>query len=102
MGCGWNEGRVWGGVGLFVGLEEGEVIERDLDLPFSCIVCFFAVHRGDSSDGSCDSCKVGGVLTVLAAMSAFSVPVIAFLAHKHVNPFCAYKEHPVYSRAYVL
>ena len=68
----------------------------------AALYAFFAVLRVDSSDGSCDSCKVGGVLTVLAAMSAFSVPVIAFLAHKHVNPFCAYKEHPVYSRAYVL
>jgi len=31
---------VGGGIGLLVGLEEGEVIDRDLDLPLSCIVCF--------------------------------------------------------------
>ena len=29
-----------GGVGLLVGLEEGEIIERDVDLPLSCIVWF--------------------------------------------------------------
>ena len=48
------------------------------------------------------SAEIAISLTVLAAMSAFSVPVIALLAHNHVNPFCVYKEHPVYSHAYVL
>jgi len=51
---------VGGGIGLLVGLEEGEVIERDLDTSqLHCMLCF-VVLRGDSSDGSRDSCRVGG------------------------------------------
>ena len=40
----WSIGErgagVGGGISLLVGLEEGEMIERDMDLPLSCIVCF--------------------------------------------------------------
>ena len=97
---------VGGGIGLVVGLEEGEVIESDLDLPLSCIVCFVLLCLEETAATgvatAAESAEIAISLTVLAAMSAFSVPVIALLAHNHVNPFCVYKEHPVYSHAYVL
>ena len=69
---------VGGGIGLLVGLEEGEVIERDLDLPLSCIVCFALLCLEETATTgvatAAESAEIAISLTVSAAMSAFSVP----------------------------
>ena len=45
LGCGIDHligvlgAGVGGGIGLLVGLEEGEIIERDVDLPLSFVCC---------------------------------------------------------------
>ena len=67
-------GGLGGGIGLLVGLEEGEVIERDLDLPLSCIVCFVLLCLEETAASAAESAEIAISLTVSAAMSAFSVP----------------------------
>ena len=75
---------VGGGIGLLVagawlvGLEEGEVIERDFDLPLSCIV-WFALLRLEETAATgvataAESAETAISLTVLAATSAFCGP----------------------------
>ena len=75
---------VVGGIGLLVagawlvGLEEGEVIERDLDLPLSCIVCFVLLCLEETAATgvatAAESAEIAISLTVSAALSAFGVP----------------------------
>jgi len=65
---------VGGGIGLLVGLEEGEVIERDLDLPLSCIVCFVLLCLEETAATAAESAEIAISLTVSAATSAFCVP----------------------------
>ena len=70
--------RVGGGIvaGAFlVGLGEGEVIERDLDLPLSCIVCFVLLCLEETAATAAESAATSAIsLTVSAATSAFCVP----------------------------
>ena len=69
---------VGGGIGLLVGLEEGEIIERDFGLPLSCIVCFALLCLEETATTgvatAAESAEIAISLTVSAAMSAFSVP----------------------------
>jgi len=68
---------VGGGIGLVVGLEEGEVIESDLDLPLSCIVCFVLLCLEETAATvatAAESAEIAISLTVSAALSAFGVP----------------------------
>ena len=69
---------VGGGIGLLVGLEEGEIIERDLGLPLSCIVCFALLCLEETATTgvatAAESAEIAISLTVSAALSAFGVP----------------------------
>ena len=65
------------GGGIFawlVGLGEGEVIERDLDLPLSCIVWFVLLCLEETAATAAESAEIAISLTVSAATSAFCVP----------------------------
>ena len=57
-----------------VGLGEGEVIKRDLDLPLSCIVCFVLLCLEETAATAAESAEIAISLTVSAATSAFCVP----------------------------
>ena len=69
---------VGGGIGLLVGLEEGEIIERDFGLPLSCIVCFALLCLEETAATgvatATESAEIVTSSTVSAAMPAFSVP----------------------------
>ena len=65
---------VGGGIGLLVGLEEGEIIERDFGLPLSCIVCFALLCLEETAATAAESAEIAISLTVSAATSAFCVP----------------------------
>ena len=68
---------VGGGIGLVVGLEEGEVIESDLDLPLSCIVCFVLLCLEETAATvatAAESAEIAISLTVSAALSTHGVP----------------------------
>ena len=63
---------------MLVGLEEGEIIERDVYLPFSCIVCFALLCLGETAATevatTAESAETVISLTVLVETLAFSVP----------------------------
>ena len=74
-------GRVGGGIGLLVagawlvGLEEGEVIERDLDLPLSCIVCFVLLCLEETAaTGAATAAGSAEIAISLTVSAAFCVP----------------------------
>ena len=73
---------VGGGIGLLVGLEEGEIIERDLDLPLSCIVCFALLCLEETAATgvatAAGSAEMAISLTVSVAASVFSLPEASF------------------------
>ena len=60
-----------------VGLQEGEIIERDVDLPLSCIVCcallFLEETAATGVATAAESAEIATSLTVSTATSAFSV-----------------------------
>ena len=55
-----------------VGLGEGEVIERDLDLSLSCIVCFVLLCLEETAATAAESAATSAIsLTVSAATLVF-------------------------------
>ena len=72
---------VGGGIGLLVGLEEGEIIERDLGLPLSCIVCFALLCLEETATTgvatAAESAEIAISLTVSAAASVLRVPEVS-------------------------
>ena len=58
-------------VAWLVGLGEGEVIERGLDLSLSCIVCFVSLCLEETAATAAESAEIAISLTVSAA---FCVP----------------------------
>ena len=61
-----------------VGLEGGEIIKRDVDLPLSCILCFALLCLKETAETgvatAAESAETVISLTVSAATMAFSVP----------------------------
>ena len=71
---------VGGGIGLLVGLEEGEIM-RDFGLPLSCIVCFALLCLEETATTgvatAAESAEIAISLTVSAAASVLRVPEVS-------------------------
>ena len=86
----WGRGRLdhsnWIGIGLLVELVKGEIIERNADLPLSCIVCCALLCLAKTAlmriVTATESGEIVTSLTVSAARSAFSVPEASLEMHQ--------------------
>ena len=67
---------------MVVGLEEGEVIESDLDLPLSCIVCFVLLCLEETAATGVATAAESAEISISLTVSA---PEKAAAAHAMVE-----------------